>query len=70
MKEKKPSNNRLLYQYMSFATQLIVSLGIAVYVGLLADRWIKAVIPLLVWILPLIVLITLIVKVIKDTSKK
>ena len=70
MKEKQPQNNRLLYQYFSLATQLIVSLAIAVYAGVLADRWLKLHFPLFVWILPLLVVIGMIIKAIKDTSNK
>ena len=70
MKEKEPAKDNLLLQYLGFAMQLIVALGIAVYAGLWADKWIKAGFPLFVWVLPLLIIVVLMYKVIKDTSKK
>ena len=68
--DKKPKNNKLLTQYLSFAWQLIAGIAIFVYVGMLADKWIKTKTPLLVWIFPLLVIIGMMVKVIRDTSNK
>lgn len=65
----KPDNN-LLWKYAGLATQFLVAIGIAVYGGLQADKWLKIKNPLLVWVLPLLVIIAVIVKVIKDTAKK
>jgi len=71
MKEKQqPNSNRVLLQYMSLGIQLITALCIAVFGGLKADEWLKLAFPLLVWILPLMVIIALMIKLIKDTSKK
>jgi F0F1-type ATP synthase assembly protein I len=71
MTEKQPSNNRnLLLQYAGFAFEVIAGIGVAVYAGLKLDSWLKTKHPLLIWLLPLIVIIALIVKAIKDTSTK
>ena len=70
MIEKKPQNNKLLYQYAGFAFQLMAGLGIAVFAGLKLDKWIHPPIPILTWLLPLLVLIAIIFKVVKDTSEK
>lgn len=70
MKEKRQNNNRLLLQYAGLGTQFLVSLGIAVFAGLKTDEWIKTGFPLFVWLLPLIVLIAITIKIIRDTSKK
>ena len=64
------NSNKFLLQYAGLAFQLIVSLCIAVYGGMKLDEWLKTKIPILVWVLPLIVIIALLVKIIKDTSKK
>ena len=69
--EKAPKeNNRLLYKYLGLATQIMISLALAVFLGLKADKWLSFRTPLLVWILPLLVLGVMIWQVIKDTSKK
>ncbi len=71
MKEKqRPENNRLLFQYAGFAAQVAAGLGIAVFGGIKLDDWIEPGFPLFVWLLPLIVIIGILIKAIKDTSKK
>lgn len=62
--------NNLLLQYAGLATQLMVSLALAIYAGIWVDKKLNFHIPLFLWILPLLVLIALFIKVIKDTSKK
>ena len=66
--EKK--RNASLLQYASMGTQFLVGIGIGVFIGLKADGWLKLKIPLLIWILPLLIIISFILKLIKDTSKK
>ncbi len=69
--EKKPKeNDKLLLKYLGLATQIMLSLALAVFVGLKLDKWLSFSTPLLVWILPLLILIAMIWQVIKDTSKK
>lgn len=70
MKEEKPQNNKLLYQYAGFAFQLMAGLAIAVFAGLKLDKWIKPGIPVFTWLLPLLVLIVILIKAVKDTSEK
>ncbi len=63
------SNKQLLVQYAGFAFQLLVSLAIAVVLGLwVDDKWLGF--PLLVWLFPLLIIILTIVKAIKDTKKQ
>lgn len=57
-------------QYMTFAWQLIAGIAIAVYLGMLADKWLGLATALLVWILPLLVIIGMLIKVIRDTTTK
>lgn len=57
-------------RYAGLGSQILVSLGIAVFAGYKIDKWLKIPLPLLVWLLPLAVLIGMIYKLIKDTSKK
>jgi hypothetical protein len=59
-----------LWQYAGIGGQLLVSLGIGVFLGLKADEWMKFKIPLLVWILPLLILIAMTARLIKVTSRK
>jgi len=69
--EKKPAgNDKLLLRYLGLATQIMLSLALAVFVGIKLDKWLSFKTPLLVWILPLLILVAMIWQVIKDTSKK
>ena len=59
-----------LLRYAGLGAQILVSIGIAVFVGLKADKWLNLSFPLLVWLLPLLVVSAMIYKLIKDTSKR
>lgn len=69
MKSRNESNRELL-QYAGMGAQFLVSIGVGIFIGLKADAWLKISFPLLVWLLPLLIIIGLIIKIIKDTSKK
>jgi F0F1-type ATP synthase assembly protein I len=69
--QKPPSSNKqLLMQYAGLAAQLAAGLLLAVYLGMWMDKWIGFKIPIFIWLLPLLLLIGMIVKAIRDTSKK
>jgi chromate transport protein ChrA len=70
IKDSKKPDNSLLWKYAGFATQLIIALGLAVWLGIKIDGWLKINAPIAVWVLPLLIIIVLIVKAIKDTSPK
>lgn len=57
-------------RYAGLATQFFVGLGIAVFAGYKIDKWMSTPIPLLVWVLPFVVLVMMIYKLVKDTSKR
>ena len=57
-------------RYAGLATQMMVSLGIAVFLGLKGDKWLKLSFPILSWLLPLLVLAAIMYKLIKDTGPK
>lgn len=66
----KNDSNRLLWQYAGLATQLLVTLGVALYIGAWLDKKIGWEWSLLVWLLPLLVLLATLYKLIRDTSNK
>jgi hypothetical protein len=67
-----PSNNsnKDLLRYAGLATQIFVSLGIAVFIGIKADKWLALAFPVFSWALPLLVLVGLIMKLVKETNRK
>ena len=72
MESKRRSNKNYsdLLRYASMGTQIFVALGLAVFVGVKVDKWLKISAPLLVLILPVIVLVGIIYKIVRETSKQ
>ena len=69
MKTKKETNRELM-EYAGMGMQFLVSIALGIFIGLKADEWLNFSFPLLVWVLPLLIIIGLIIKIVKDTSKK
>ena len=69
-KNSQKSSSNDLMRYAGLGAQIFVSLGLAVFAGYKADRWLHLSFLLLVWLLPFAVLCGLIYKLIKDTSKQ
>ncbi|MBA2248967.1 MAG: AtpZ/AtpI family protein [Chitinophagaceae bacterium] len=65
-----PGNKNLLVQYAGIGAQLLISIGIGVFIGLKADKWLSLGIPLFTCLLPLIIITAIIFKAIRDTNKK
>jgi F0F1-type ATP synthase assembly protein I len=68
IKTQSNKNNRDLIRYASLGTQLLVALGLAVFAGLKADKWLHTS-PLMTCILPLLTLIGIFYKLMKETAK-
>lgn len=62
--------NDLLWKYLGFATQCFMVIAAGLFAGLKLDKWLKFSTPIAVWVLPLLLIIVMIVKVVKDTSAK
>lgn len=69
MKTRKETNRELM-EYAGMGAQFLVSIGVGVFLGNKADQWLKILFPLLVWLLPLLIITGLIIKIVKDTSRK
>jgi len=69
MQKQNDAGNDVM-RYAGLGAQILVSLGLAVFAGYHADKWIKIPFPLLVWVLPLLVVSMMIYKLIKETSNK
>ena len=63
------SNRQFLLRYASLGTQLLAAIGLAVFLGLKADKWLKTS-PLLACVLPLLTLAGLFYKIYRETSRK
>ncbi len=56
-------------RYAGLAAQLLVAIGLAVFLGMKADKWLHC-FPLLTCLLPLLVLTGIFYRIFQDTSKK
>jgi hypothetical protein len=63
-------NKNLLLQYSGLAFQFLAVIGAAVFIGYWVDKKMAIKFPLLIWLLPLLAIIGMIIKVVKDTSIK
>jgi hypothetical protein len=62
----KPSND--LLKYAGMATQIIVTLAIAMFLGFKTDQWLQWNFPLFIVLLPVLLLFALFYKIYRDTS--
>jgi hypothetical protein len=67
---RKSDNRRELWRYAGLSTQVAASVGLSVFVGLKADKWLHFTFPVLACGLPLLVIVVLIVKLVKESSRR
>ncbi|HTE31552.1 MAG TPA: AtpZ/AtpI family protein [Chryseolinea sp.] len=68
-KKLSSSNKKDLYRYAGLGTQLLVSIGLAVFAGIKSDEWLHSS-PLFSCALPLLVLVIIFYKLIRETGNK
>lgn len=68
--KKNTSNKQLLIQYAGIGAQILAGLLVFVFSGKWLDEKLYFTFPILVWLLPLIFIIGITIKAIKDTSNK
>lgn len=69
-KKQFRSNKSYLMEYAGLASQLMAALALGVFLGYKLDGWLHFSFPVFLWVLPLVFLIVMFVKIIKDTEKK
>ena len=62
-------NNKDILRYAGLGTQLLVAIGIAVFLGLKSDQWLHTS-PLFACVLPLLILFGMFYKLIRETGNK
>ena len=67
-KQTNASND--LMRYAGLGAQILVSIGIAVFIGLKLDQWINMQLPMIVCLMTLVVVSLTIYKFIKEKSNK
>jgi hypothetical protein len=61
---------RELLRYAGLSSEVVASVGIAVFLGIKGDKWLKVSFPILSWALPLLVIVVLLINLIKSGSGK
>ena len=61
---------RQLLRYAGLSTQVAVSVGVAVWLGVKADKWLKLSFPIFSWVVPLLVIVFVLVELVKANSGK
>jgi len=61
---------RQLMRYAGLSGQVAASVGIAVWFGVKADKWLKVNFPIFSWVVPLLVIVLVLVQLIKANSGK
>jgi hypothetical protein len=64
------NNNQLLLRYAGLTFQFLIGIGLFTFSGIKIDSYFKWKTPIAVWVLPLIFIVSIIVKIVLDTSKQ
>ncbi|MEO7445316.1 MAG: hypothetical protein ABIT96_09240 [Ferruginibacter sp.] len=64
------NDNRLLWRYAGLAMQFLVGIALTLFAGYKLDEVAGYSMPLAVWALPLLFIVFIIYKIIKDTQSK
>ena len=57
-------------RYLSYGIQLMATIGLGLFMGYYADKYLDTSIPLLIWILPTLFLVFMLIKLVREFSKK
>lgn len=68
-KEVEPSNFSVM-RYLGLGMQFFVSIGVGLWLGWKLDAYFAFPSPLLIWVLPLVIVVSSLIKIIIDTNKK
>lgn len=64
------SNLEYLAQYAGLGVQLLVAIGLALWLGIKADEWLTINTAIFSWLLPLLIVIVMIIKIVKETGRR
>lgn len=61
----RDGRRRELLKYTGISTEVVASVGLSVFLGMKADKWLKVSFPIFSWALPLLVILVLLINLIK-----
>jgi len=65
-----PDRRKELLRYAGLSAEVFASVGLSVFLGIKADKWLYVPFPVLAWLLPLLVILVLVIKLVKETSNR
>jgi hypothetical protein len=69
--KSSPSDNRRdILRYTGLSAEVCASVGFSVFLGIKGDKWLHVPFPILTWFLPLLVIVVLIIKLVKESTKR
>ena len=63
-------SRRQLMRYAGLSTEVAASVGVSLWLGLKADKWLKLSFPIFSWALPLLVIVVVLVNLVRAGSSK
>lgn len=64
------NSNKLLWRYAGLGFTFLAAISIALLIGNKLDSYLNTPYPILVWVLPLLFIISILIKVIRDSNTK
>jgi len=68
--DKEGDRRKELIRWAGLGTEMVASVGLSVFLGVKADKWLKLSFPILSWVLPLLVIAGLLINLVRSGSKK
>ena len=68
-KSRNEGYRREIMRYTGISMEVCVSVGLSIFFGIKADKWTRLSFPIFSWALPLLVILVLIIKLVKETSR-
>lgn len=68
--KREKRQNHQTSRYIGLATQFFVTIGVGLWVGSKLDQYFSFGSPVLIWVLPLLIVVSSLIKIIIDTNKK
>ena len=69
-KKDKGQSSVSAMRYLGLASQLFISIGVGLWLGWKLDGFVSFQSPWLIWILPLVIVVSSLIKIIIDTNKR
>jgi len=67
--QNKKTPNADWMKYAGLASQFFITIGVMLFIGWKVDNYVAIKTPFLIWVLPLLSIVAILIKMIKETNK-